>query len=116
MKTLILVLILFMPMAGVAQGRRTSQTEMGIFYSSVGILWIATGLDIHSGKRLNPNRYQEINLLGGSAGQVMTSAGATIVGIIIRRHGGRFRWIGTALVAGAAGGHCYGAAHNYRLR
>ena len=96
---------------------KTSKAGAATFYTSVAGLWVATAIDIQSGNHLDKTHYQEANLFGSTGGQITTSAVTTGAAFILRRYGGRHtRWIATALVAGAATGHAYGAAHNYGLK
>ncbi len=83
----------------------------------IGALWASTALDIHSSSRLDQTRYHEVNKLGGTGGQIATSALATGAAIIIHRYGNkRMRWLSSLLLNGATASHAYGAIHNYCLR
>ena len=104
---------------GIFRERRAApgKAETGAFYGSVASLWVATALDIQSSKGLDPTRYREVNVFGGTGGQIATSAIATGAAFLIQRYGrGRGRWLASALLAGASAGHYYGAIHNYSLR
>jgi hypothetical protein len=80
-------------------------------------LWTATALDIHSASRTDKTRYHEANTLGGTGGQIATSAVATGAAFLIQRYGPRhMRWLSSALLAGGTAGHAFGAIHNYGLK
>jgi hypothetical protein len=82
-----------------------------------GALWTATALDIRSSNRLDPTRYREVNILGGTGGQIATSALATGAAFLIDRYAGnRWRWLGSLLLGGATAAHGIAAIHNYTLK
>jgi hypothetical protein len=80
-------------------------------------LWTATAMDIQSSSRLDPARYHEVNKFGNPGGQIATSLAATGAAFFIQKYGGRrMRWLSSALLAGGAAGHAFGAIHNYSLK
>jgi hypothetical protein len=80
-------------------------------------LWTATAMDIQSSGRLDPTRYHEVNKFGGAGGQIATSLAASGAAYLVQKYGGRrMRWLSSALLAGGAAGHAFGAIHNYSLK
>lgn len=90
--------------------------EREAFYISTGVLVASGVLDYHSGKVASSRGHVEANPIGAAAGSFASVGVAAVLGYYLHQRGGRWRWLGSVLMAGCAVSHFWAAHHNYSLR
>jgi hypothetical protein len=111
MRLFTLLALLCFALPAVAQTKRDV-----LFWSAASALAASAVLDYQSGLQAQSFGAVETNHLGDKIGAFGSAVVCGAIGSYLHKRGGKWAWLGSALMAGASVPHFRAARHNFAIR